>query len=223
VSNRIVTQQDKVAAKRLKKIYLRKKGELGLTQTKLGKSMKLSQSSVANYMRGEFSMNLDTVLRFSKVLEVDPHEIDPKLNKRFSVVPLAGATEIAVIGTLSGAYSTTRTAKVRGLNYMNHQLAILIDNHALTPILPQGSTLIVDPKAAITSGSRIAVQYKEDGGHVPYELVEMSEDSITVRAFSEVSKDRRDLMEKKYFPHKPMMIPLADIANIVKVVGLQYP
>lgn len=221
-STRIITAHDKAVAKRLKTIYLQKKDELGLTQIKLGKAVKLSQSSVANYMRGEFSMNLEIILRFAKVLHVDPHDIDPKLDKRFTVIPLAGATKIMVLGTLSGQYTPQRSVEVRGLHNMAHHLAILIDTDDLSPILKQDAVLIVDPQADYVKGDRIIVQ-REGGQYIPYRMGSLTAKQLTVESFEDVTRDRGDIMEARYFPHKPIKIPIKEISTIFKIVNVQYP
>jgi hypothetical protein len=225
-STRIITAHDKAVAKRLKSIYLQKKDELGLTQIKMGKAMKLSQSSVANYMGGTFSMNLEIILRFAKVLQVDPHDIDPKLDRRFTVIPLAGATKIMVLGTLSGQYTTQRSVEVRGLQNMAHHLAILIDTDDFSPILKQGTVLVVDPQADYEKDDRIIVQ-RLDGGqpgqYIPYRMGSLTAKTLTVKSFESVDRDRGDIMEARYFPHKPLKIPIKEISTIFKIVNVQYP
>ena len=220
---RHITHADRTAASRLRKIYNTKKHDLHLTQSKLGESVGLSQSSVANYMRGEFPMNLAVLLKFAEALHVDAHEIDPHLDKRFSIVPLNKSTFLRVVGTLSGSLYPERTVEIKGLAYMTHHLAAVIDTASLDPVIEPGAVIILDPNSPYKNGDRIAVQYRENAAIVPYRLVEQDEVGITVKSFEPAEADKRDQLEEHYFPHKPKVIPYSKIATIYRVIGIQFP
>lgn len=75
---RFMTDLDFDAARNAKKIWIKKKSELGLNQTKLANLMGVSQGSVASWFNGHLPIGTDSLLALAKILKVDPREIRPE-------------------------------------------------------------------------------------------------------------------------------------------------
>lgn len=75
---RPLTAQEKIAQQNLRAIWQAKKKSLDLTQEKaahlLGWS---SQGTVGQYLLGRVPLNTDAIMKFAKLLEVKPTDIDP--------------------------------------------------------------------------------------------------------------------------------------------------
>lgn len=74
-----LTTQQRAAHDRLRTIWDRKKKSLGLTQLKVARTLKISQSGLAKYLNGINPLNEKVILRFCELLHVQPHEVDPAL------------------------------------------------------------------------------------------------------------------------------------------------
>ncbi|KAA9133483.1 helix-turn-helix transcriptional regulator [Marinihelvus fidelis] len=74
------------AASRLRKIWDEKKTGLGLTQERVGARLGWeTQSAVSQYLNGKIPLNLNAVIKFAQVLEVEPESIYPELLQDLSV------------------------------------------------------------------------------------------------------------------------------------------
>lgn len=77
---RQMTDQDKNASIRLKRIWDEKKKALGLTQEKAADALGFNtQGAVSQYLNGKVPLNTDTVIKFAKLLRVIPEDIKPEL------------------------------------------------------------------------------------------------------------------------------------------------
>lgn len=85
MEKRHLTARQQQAQQNLRAIWDAKKKELGLTQEiaadLLGWS---SQGSVASYLNGRIPLNTDAIAKFSRLLQVDPLEIDPGFDQVLS-------------------------------------------------------------------------------------------------------------------------------------------
>lgn len=78
VTRRKLTDQERQAAARLKGIFERKKRELGLTQQSAALEMGWSAAPVVNqYLNGHIPLGMEAGLKFAKLLQVQPSEINP--------------------------------------------------------------------------------------------------------------------------------------------------
>lgn len=67
------------AAINLKRIWLIRKRELGLTQEEAADLLGFStQGAVSHYLNGRMALNTEAILKFAKLLEVAPTDIDPQ-------------------------------------------------------------------------------------------------------------------------------------------------
>lgn len=71
------TEQAECAA--LKKIYMAKRKELGLTQEKLAESFGMSQTGVSMYLNGHNALNVMSAARFSSLLKVPVSTFSPRI------------------------------------------------------------------------------------------------------------------------------------------------
>lgn len=77
--NRIITTQDRKKANRLKRLWNARKEDLGLTQVIAARTLQITQPSFSQYLNCVIPLNTDIILKFAKLLGVDPTEIDPAL------------------------------------------------------------------------------------------------------------------------------------------------
>ena len=83
--NRIINKQDETNASRLRTLWDNRKKDLGLNQTKAAEQLGLRhQSTVSQYLNCDIAMNTDIILRFAKLLDVDPAQIDPQIRELVS-------------------------------------------------------------------------------------------------------------------------------------------
>ncbi|WP_162505578.1 helix-turn-helix domain-containing protein [Candidatus Arsenophonus triatominarum] len=85
--NRTITDEDLLAAKRLKQIWDKNKKELSLTQDKAAELLGFStQATVSHYLTGKLALGVEAVLRFAVLLKVRPEEIRPDMAELFSSI-----------------------------------------------------------------------------------------------------------------------------------------
>ncbi len=65
--------------KRLKKIQQLWDADLQLTQRKAALDLGISQSAVCQYLRGKIPLNLPIIIKFAKLFNTSPIEIDSSL------------------------------------------------------------------------------------------------------------------------------------------------
>lgn len=195
---RILTDADRRAAARLTAIYQRKKAELGLTQVKVGEALGIKQTTVSQYMRGVTRLGLVSILKFAEVLRVPPEEIDPEIRTRFATIDSVRSTVIPIKGQFSGAYQPHATVEIKGSYYMAHQLAVVVDDNTLYPILKPGSYIIIDPAAPPEPEDRILVRLQDGRGYRLFRLKNLTSRSVHVTRFEPV--DDLDLISEEHFP-----------------------
>ncbi|MFA0813991.1 LexA family protein [Microbulbifer epialgicus] len=77
-SKRKLTDSELQLAESLRRIWLAKKGELGLNQEKAGAAMGITQGAVGHYLNGRIALNTEAIIKFARLLNVEPSDIDPK-------------------------------------------------------------------------------------------------------------------------------------------------
>jgi len=91
---RNITDEQKEAAKRLKRIWDQKRETLGITQEKAAElSGWANASAVSQYLNGTVALNVEAVLRFAKLLKCHPTEIMPELEELLPKAAVQAATE----------------------------------------------------------------------------------------------------------------------------------
>lgn len=80
MANRHITPHDRENADRLKAVWDAKKRQLNLTQVKAAAQLGFAtQSTVSQYLNCDIAMNTEVILKFARLLEVDPIRIDPTI------------------------------------------------------------------------------------------------------------------------------------------------
>lgn len=80
MANRHITQRDRENAERLKSVWESKKRHLKLTQNRAAAKLGFAnQSTISQYLNCDIAMNTEVVLKFARLLEVDPIRIDPAI------------------------------------------------------------------------------------------------------------------------------------------------
>lgn len=107
MANRRISQQDRDNATRLKAIWGAKKKSLELTQARAAAQLGFAgQSTVAQYLNCDIAMNTETILKFARLLEVDPVRIDPTIRNlvvrdfrtRNTTLNVIGRVELSDLG-----------------------------------------------------------------------------------------------------------------------------
>ncbi len=75
--HRNISDIDIERASRLRDIWKSKKSELGLTQATASELLGFSQGAFWQYLNGRLALNIETILKFSYLLKIDPREVDP--------------------------------------------------------------------------------------------------------------------------------------------------
>lgn len=132
---------DVAAAERLWAIWNRKKGELDLTQQKVGDLMGgITQGGVGHYLHGRAALNLEAVLKFASILRVDPREIRDDLDGLSDAIAAAlRAVEAGDAVSLFDAYASAGDG---------HQVSRLTRIGELTFRLGSLEKKGIDPKQA---------------------------------------------------------------------------
>lgn len=77
-SARSITAADRIAAQRLKRIWNARKRDLNLTQEKAAAQLNMTQGAVAQYLNGHTAIGTEALLKFSRLLGVQPVDIRPE-------------------------------------------------------------------------------------------------------------------------------------------------
>lgn len=72
-----LTPEEDAKGQRLRSIWDAKRKPLGLTQEKAGETLGMTQGAVGQYLNRRIPLGTNALLGFSRILEVDPREIDP--------------------------------------------------------------------------------------------------------------------------------------------------
>lgn len=134
MATRHITQQDRGNAERLKAIWMSKKKSLQLTQVKAAALLGLAhQSTISQYLNCEIALNTDIILKFARLLEVDPVRIDPSLRELVVRELRPGGKKLSVICRV--VLSDLGTYCVKEAAIEDRLINPFVDD------LPQGTTL----------------------------------------------------------------------------------
>jgi len=155
MTQRIITDADKDAAKRLRAIWESKKQELKLTQVTVADEIGTSQSAISQYLNGTIALNTDAVLVFAKLLQCEPKDIRPVLGSKLKI-----NRRIPVIRSSTGAVLNKHIdAKYIG----DTPQAVLVDEMSYSPRIKQGEYVIIDLTGDIISGTEILMETIDSG------------------------------------------------------------
>ncbi len=215
MSNRVITEQDRANAQRLKAIWARKKRELGLTQVQLAERLGYnSQSMISQLLNARVALNTDAVLRLAQVLKVAPGEIDPDLTSLTISPSKLRHVKAPVIARMSGEapspfetveIATTMTRQVYGVS---------VDQDGFAPFAKKGSTLILSQEEEPVSGDEVFIRLHTDAGVLHllkrYVMTDHASGFAVVRglfddATEELPLDRIEVMDPVVSVERPMV------------------
>lgn len=193
----------------LKRLYQAKKKALGITQTSIADELGMKQGSVAQYMNGSIALNYEAVIRFAKVLQVQPWDIDPTLQvlKPQGEVTSREVT-VEVQSTLTGSGKPqTRTITIRYDGMPDHLVGFEADTDIHAPFLRRGDIAVIDRSLQPEVGDDIVVEFTSDLYTVG-ELLAQSATEIAVRSYASGEERTKSLDEIKHYDvivdvHKP--------------------
>ena len=208
-----LSQAEIRAAQNLRRIYNNKKGRMALTQVKIASILGISQVAVSNYMSGTISLNLEIVLRFAALLEVQVDEIYPELAKEFGLSKVT-KNDVVVIGSMNGGYITPYKITVEGVA-MPHNLAVEVIDSTQAPHLPKGSLVIIDPLATLQESDKVLVKFTDDQRWFVLQIVAMKQMQLTMKqAFAE--------KDTPYTPKKDTKFNISEFSHIFKITTIQF-
>lgn len=162
--NRIITAEDRENAQRLYAIWSAYKARTKATQADLAKMMGFSgQAVVSQFLNCAVAMNTDVIIRFARILGVDPEKIDPRLAGIKITTTQLHTRSVPIIATLSGQ-RLSALATIEIATSMEKELyAVAVDTDGFEPYAKKGSTLIVSQDEDPISGDEVFMRVKVAG------------------------------------------------------------
>lgn len=126
MNRRQLTEEETLWQQNLKRIWLSKKSELGLTQEKLAAKIGWkTQGAVTSYLNGRIPLNTDAKVKFSEALGVDTKEIDPNFLAEKKTTPTNSMEFMSMYGEVFENLTDAELLKVAG------SIELLVQQHAL--------------------------------------------------------------------------------------------
>ena len=178
---RRITSTDKENARRLKNLYLAKRKDLELTQHKIADRVGMKQGAVAQYFNGHIALNYEAVIKFAKVLDVEPWKIDPSLHVVSGAKPETDPEVTVLVKRCLPIDDkpTITTVQIRydGMTKQLHGYEINSDDYA--PFLRQGDVAIVDNSLQPEVGDDVVLELSS-GNAVVGELEHHDANRVTI-------------------------------------------
>jgi len=222
---RIVTPQDREAARRLKQLFEQKKYTDGLTQVELARRTGIPQPNLSQYMNGVIALkNADTVFNLANALGVNPAEIDPRFEARYKSVEVKEQNNLPLKSMSSGEpYDVQKRTRVN-TEALPTAYGIVVDTATYAPIYQRDDILVADSKALLRIDRTVAVQYNNrEPRFYLYRLLNVTNRGIEVTSIPggrEIMEDatvsRRAALEE-FFPSESITILLADLKHCHRV------
>lgn len=190
-------------AARLKSIWTLRKRTLDLTQAKAAKELGFArQSTVSQYLNGFMPLSVEATLKFAKLLEVDPTQIDPKITDLFVDWSQAvSKVRIPVLGTLEMGALESVYLEVP-LEDGKPMYAVKVDTDSI-PGLSKGDHVICNPEEFPVEGDQCIARMTDHR----YKLVEL------------IHADRQAFTMRDIVTGETTMYPINDIIQIDPVVA----
>jgi|SRR5690554_352498 len=161
-----VSPEKKAVAERLRQVWLRKKGDLGLTQTQIAEKLDMSQSAFSQYLHGYVPTNTDLIVRIASIMDVDPRDIDPSVVVSSAPRLTLASRTLALRGGLMGDLKRTEQTMEVAVNreLPTDQLSIVVmDTDHYAPRYFIGEHLIIQlvKPININEGDELLVQWPD--------------------------------------------------------------
>ena len=201
----------------LRKVWDKKKRELGLTQVKVAQTLGIAQASFNQYLNGRIPLNTNFVLKIAEILEVEPGQISPEL---FKYVPLKTKSVFVpvlfAIGGFEGAVGEVKVNLAAQSNNSENSFAVFVNENMRSPLIPTGSYLICSHTKVkdLRPTDFVWVIYEDAGEQKPNELLQI----LNLQKNSFVAMDPVTNTQKVIFTSKK-----ANVHSISKVTAIQMP
>lgn len=209
MTTRNISAQDRENARRLKGIWNRKKGELGLTQNKAAIQLGYkSQGVVAQYLNCHIALNVEAILAFAKLLRVEPWEIDPNLGQLRPVALPDANSSVTIIDTLSGAGKpSTDSVEVRYTYMVGQCYGVEVDSDLYAPFARRGTVVVASRAEEPVPGDDVIILLDDD-----------------VRILAEFhGGDNEGLRITRHSTREEETLPVAQVRSIDPIVEVVRP
>ncbi|HED2522675.1 TPA: XRE family transcriptional regulator [Klebsiella aerogenes] len=177
--SRILTDEQKADAARLKSLYQSLKKELKLSQTLIADQMGITQSAVGHYITGRQPLNARVVSDFARILGVGAEQISPTLAREIarqasalkdSLTLEEMARRVMVIGRLSPNEAGAAGGLMKRDGWLkldsdSSSFALEIVGNGLWPRVKNGEFVVLEKRVIAEPGDDVVVQ-RTDGSYL---------------------------------------------------------
>lgn len=161
-----VSPEKKAVAERLRQVWTRKKGDLGLTQTRIAEKLDMSQSAFSQYLHGYVPTNTDLITRIASILDVDPRDIDPSVVVSSAPRLTLASRTLALRGGLMGDLKQSGEMVDVVINSeipTDHLSVVVVDTDHYAPRYFTGEHLVIQliKSTDIQEGDELLVQWPD--------------------------------------------------------------
>lgn len=213
--NRIITEQDKKNAARLKALWEAKKGSLKLTQTSAAAALGYrNQSMVSQLLNAQVALNTDAILKWAQLLQVSPPDIDPSMTSLgFSRTTLR-QVKVSIVARMSGEPAGPFETVEITTQMARQMYGVTVDTDGFEPFAKRGSTLIISQEEEPVSGDEVFIRLATHDSHLHlikyYVMTDNSRGVAVVRdldsdAVQELPLDRIEVLDPIVSVERPMV------------------
>lgn len=208
MSNRTITENDRRNAARLKRLYEAKKKQLNMTQTSLAEALGMKQGAVAQYINGHIALNYEAAIRFARLLEVDPWDIDPELDV-LNHTPGNTARDVTItVFSLDGPQKLPlHSATIRYSGAPERLIGLEPQSDNYRPFLKKGDLAVIDRSLEPEPGDDVYLELKSG--------------EVFIGALIEAGK--RAVRFTSYQAMDDRETPTDEIENCIPIVDVQRP
>ncbi|HED3065063.1 TPA: LexA family transcriptional regulator [Kluyvera ascorbata] len=172
--SRILNDEQKADALRLKALYFSLKKKLRLSQASIADDMGITQSAVGHYINGRHPLNVRAVSAFARILEVSAEEISPTLARQIAhqattlkdTITLEDqARRVIVIGRASPDESGVAAGVSHSKGWLkmdddSSSFAIEVSGNGLWPRIKSGEFIVLEKRIPPEPGDDVVVVLK---------------------------------------------------------------
>lgn len=172
--SRILNDEQKADAQRLKALYFSLKKRLGLSQASIADDMGITQSAVGHYINGRHPLNVRAVSAFARILDVSAEEISPTLARQIAhqattlkdTISLEEqARRVMVVGRITPDTSGTangigHTSGWLKMDDDSSSFALEVSGNGLWPRVKNGEFIVLEKKVTPEPGDDVVVVLK---------------------------------------------------------------
>lgn len=211
-------------AERLREAWEKAKPVLGLSQEQVAFQCGWkTQGAFSQYLLGRVPLNLDALLKISRVLQADPRKISPRLTKLLGAqktyvdngqeLPLAS---VPIVGNTQAGPDKVWVEMGYPVGYGDEYLdvpskdprayALRVRGASMAPRMREGEAILVEPSGEAQPGDEVVVKIISSGAVMVKVLVSLRDDQVTLDSIAS-DFDR-------------MVIPMKDVEYMHVVAGV---